>query len=137
MLEVYIDGATVGENGKSAASFVAKNKQVCLEGYTFIGEKTNHEAEFHALYFALVTLKNDYSDEILSIRSDSKIVVDTIEKAYTKNPAFLSYYDKIAELITHFPHVFIKWIPDKDNKRADTLARTGLQTESTIIQSCS
>jgi ribonuclease HI len=137
MLEVYIDGATLGEDGKSAASFIAKNKQICLEGYTYIGEKTNHEAEFHALYFALSSLKDDYSDEILSIRSDSKIVVDTIEKAYTKNPAFLSYYNKIAELIMHFPHVFIKWIPDKDNKRADTLARTGLQTESTVIQSCS
>lgn len=137
MLEVYIDGATLGENGKSAAGFVAKNKRVCIEGYTFIGEKSNHEAEFHALFFALSSLKEDYKNDILSIRSDSKIVVDTIEKAYTKNPAFLRYYEAIAELITHFPHVFIKWIPDKENKRADTLARTGLQTETTLIQSCS
>lgn len=137
MLEIYIDGATLGKNGKSASSFIAKNKHICIEGYTFIGEASNHEAEFHALLFALSTLKDDYQGEILSVRSDSKIVVDTIEKAYTKNPTFLKYYDTIEELIGYFPHVFIKWIPDKENKRADALARKGLLTESTVIQSCS
>lgn len=137
MLEVYIDGATQTESGKSAAAFVAKNKNSCIEGYTYIGEKSNHEAEFHALLFALKTLVTDHQDDIISIRSDSKIVVDTVEKNYTKNPLFLPYYEEISQLIHQFPHVFIKWISDKDNKRADTLARTGLKTEQTLIQSCS
>lgn len=137
MIELYTDGASMGLSGPSGLGFVAKNKQFCLEGYRYMPRLTNHEAEFHALLFALEALPLDTNGEILSIRSDSKVLVDTIEKAYTKNPHFLTIYQAIERHLDSYAHVFIKWIPDMKNKRADQLARLGLHTKSEKITSCS
>lgn len=136
MLEIYIDGASKGEGGESSVGFVAKNHLVCLEGYAYIGNSTNHVAEFEAMRFAIRTIQTHFPDEILSFRSDSKLVVDTIEKGYTKNKDFLPIYQDIQTLIDAFPFVFIKWIPDTKNKHADRLAKLALRTKATKVNTC-
>ncbi|WP_284139098.1 MULTISPECIES: ribonuclease HI family protein [unclassified Virgibacillus] len=126
MIEVYTDGATNGNPGQSGAGIYIKRNGESYEYALPLGELTNHEAEFQAVLEALLLCKRDFPDEILSFRSDSKVVVDTIEKDYTKNKTFLPYLEKIKLEIAAFPYFFIKWIPEKQNKHADQLARKAL-----------
>ncbi|KHE66803.1 ribonuclease HI family protein, partial [Halobacillus sp. BBL2006] len=115
MIEVYTDAAASGDPGPSAAGVIIKQGQVIKE-YTFdLGEKTNHEAEFLAVVKALEVCLDLYPEEIISIRSDAKIVVDTMEKNFTKNDQFRPIFDEILRLQEEFPYVFYKWIPEKNN----------------------
>ncbi|GEN53969.1 ribonuclease HI family protein [Halobacillus faecis] len=129
MLEVYTDAACSGEPGPSAAGVVIKQNQKTEEYQFYLGTWTNHEAEFLAIIHALQVCREKYSGEIISIRSDSKIAVDTMDKRYTKNQKFVPLFEKIMKLEENFSYVFYKWIPDKQNKNADRLARECLQTK--------
>ncbi|WP_420884342.1 ribonuclease HI family protein [Amphibacillus jilinensis] len=136
LLTVYIDGATAGYPGPSGTSFIIKNKDNCQQGYTYIGITTNHEAEFKALINALQYCHLHYPDQILSIRSDSKLVVDAVERGYVKNKQFQPLLQKAQPLIDSFPHCFIKWIPDNQNKQADHLAKLAIQTKEEAVTEC-
>ncbi|SEN44633.1 ribonuclease HI [Amphibacillus marinus] len=133
MLTVYIDGASAGNPGPSSTSFIIQNKQEKIQGFSFIGQSTNHEAELQALINALLYCEANFPDQILSIRSDSMLVVDMVEKGYTKNKTFKPLLDQALSIIAGFPHCFIKWIPDQQNKPADQLARHALQTKKSAI----
>ncbi|SDQ17677.1 ribonuclease HI family protein [Virgibacillus salinus] len=128
MINVYTDGASNGNPGISGAGVYIKANGKIYE-YSFpLGEMSNHEAEFHAVLKALEICLENFPDEILSFRSDSKLVVDTIEKDFTKNQTFLPLLEKIRDNSSSFPYFFIKWIPDKNNY-ADKLARKAIQRD--------
>ncbi|MDL4839733.1 ribonuclease HI family protein [Aquibacillus rhizosphaerae] len=126
MLEVYTDGASSGDPGPSGAGIYIKNGKEQHEYMYYIGELSNHEAEFWAVIKALDVCKENFPNEILSLRSDSKLVVDMIEKEFTKNKNFSPLLEEILKRIQTFPHFFIKWIPEKQNKNADRLARKAI-----------
>lgn len=127
MIEVYTDAACSGDPGMSAAGIIIKNNQQ-IEKHQFpLGIWTNHEAEFHAIIRALELCKDKYPGEIISVRSDSKIAVDTLDNQHTKNEKFLPLLQRSMELEKTFSYVFYKWIPEKQNKNADKLARECLQ----------
>ncbi|MEC5425359.1 ribonuclease HI family protein [Virgibacillus sp. C22-A2] len=126
MIEVYTDGASSGDPGLSGAGIYIKAHGKKYE-YSFpIGVLSNHEAEFAAVIRALEICRDSFPNEILSFRSDSKLVVDVIEKDFTKNEKFLPLIEKIREEKSHFPYFFIKWIPEKKNSNADKLARKAI-----------
>ncbi|HLR52468.1 MAG TPA: RNase H family protein [Candidatus Avamphibacillus sp.] len=126
MIEVYTDGASRGNPGLSGAGIYIKANGKTFE-YSFpLGTLSNHEAEFHAVMKALDICKTSFPGEILSFRSDSQIVVDSIEKNYTKNKQFIPLLEQIKQKGNVFPYFFIKWIPNKDNKRADDLAKKAI-----------
>ncbi|GAE91414.1 RNase H [Gracilibacillus boraciitolerans JCM 21714] len=127
MIEVYTDGASKGNPGPSGIGIYIKQGENQIEEYHYIGVYTNHEAEFLAVIKALEYCGGEhFPTEIISCRSDAKLVVDAIEKNYVKNQIFISYLNQINSLINIFPHFFIKWIPQKQNKRADSLARKAI-----------
>lgn len=126
MIEIYTDGASRQNPGKSGAGIIIK-----ADGETFryvvpLGEMTNHEAEFYAVIYALKLCQEHFPERILSFRTDAKVVVDAVEKNYTGNPTFQPLLEKITELSKPFPYVFMKWIPDKENHRADQLAKRAI-----------
>lgn len=126
MIIVYTDGAMDGE-GWSGAGFTVQNGKYVKEYSIPIGQKrTNHEAEFEAVVEALKICRKEYPLEILSFRLDARVVVDIVEKNYTKNKAFQPYLTEIHDLIEAFPHFFIKWIPQNSNLQADQLARKAI-----------
>ncbi|WP_226579201.1 ribonuclease HI family protein [Halobacillus litoralis] len=127
MIEVYTDAACSGDPGFSAAGIVIKRKQHDEEYEQFLGTWTNHEAEFLAIIYALEICQELHPGEIISIRSDSKAAVDTLDSKYTKNAKFLPLLERIQDLEKAFSYVFYKWIPDKQNKNADRIARKCLQ----------
>lgn len=127
MIEVYTDAACSGDPGMSAAGIIIKKNQQIEKHQFLLGTWTNHEAEFHAIIRALELCKDKYPGEIISIRSDSKIAVDTLDHQHTKNEKFLPLLQRLIELEKTFSYVFYKWIPEKQNKNADKLARECLQ----------
>ncbi|AYC29434.1 ribonuclease HI family protein [Paenisporosarcina cavernae] len=125
MLEVYTDGASAGNPGPSGIGVYITGEGHQIRLKKSIGESTNHQAEFDALLFGLQEAQKLHSD-IVSARTDSKIVVQAIEKRYAKDPIFAVKLEEILALVDSFPLFFIKWIPEKENKTADLLAKSAI-----------
>lgn len=125
LLEVYIDGASAGNPGPSGIGIFIKGEGHNIKISEFIGETNNHIAEFIALNRALEEVKK-IGSTLISMRSDSKIVVASIEKQYVKNEEFKPYLEQAIQHIETIDMFFIKWIPDNQNKAADALAREAI-----------
>ena len=125
MLEVYIDGASAGNPGPSGIGLFLKGEGHLIKISEPIGNTNNHQAEFIALVRGLEEAKK-IGVSFVSMRSDSKIVVSSIEKNYVKNEEFKPFLERAQALIEQFDLFFIKWIPDKENKAADALAREAI-----------
>lgn len=126
MIELYTDAATRGNPGESAIGIFYKGDGHKGMLAKKIGICSNHLAEFIALREGLkevVALKPD----VLSIRVDSKIVFQAVDRMYVKNPEFKELLLEIEELLTIVPLYFIKWIPDKENAAAHRLASEELR----------
>lgn len=128
MLEVYIDGASAGNPGASGIGVFIKGEGHKIKISEVIPDTNNHIAEFTALVRGLEEAKK-LSSDLVWLRSDSKIVVSSIEKQYVKNEAFKPFLEKALAIIEEFQLFFVKWIPDKENKAADALARQAIQTK--------
>lgn len=126
MLEVYIDGASAGNPGPSGIGIFIKGEGHLIKISEYIGETNNHIAEFTALLRGLEEAKK-LGSTIVSVRSDSKIVVSSIEKQYAKSDIFKPLLEKAITYSEQFELFFIKWIPEKENKAADALAREAIQ----------
>lgn len=127
MITVFTDAAASGDPGPAACGIIIKQGNTFMEHSYYLGEYSNHDAEFLAVKKALELCKERFQDEIISIRSDSKAVVDVLDQGYTKNLSFQHYLSSIKILEESFPMVFYKWIPEKQNKQADQLARKKLR----------
>jgi len=127
MIEIYTDGASQGNPGPSGAGIHIQTGNKTISRSIPLKEMSNHEAEFHAVKIALNICKEQFSGEILSFRSDSKIVIDSIEKEHAKNKDFAPIVRNILDLIEFFPYVFFKWIPKNQKIRADRLAKEAIQ----------
>ncbi|MHC5229174.1 ribonuclease HI family protein [Enterococcus sp. LJL99] len=127
MLRIYVDAATKGNPGPSGGGIVITGDHLHEQLHVPLGVCSNHEAEFKVYLYALEWLRdNDFTKETILIHSDSKIVVQTIEKAHAKNPTFVPYLQQYQKLEPLFTLLLTKWIPDSKNKGADTLARQAL-----------
>ncbi|MFC3041335.1 ribonuclease HI family protein [Virgibacillus xinjiangensis] len=127
MIEVYTDGASSGDPGKSGAGIYIKKAGQAYEYSYPLGNLSNHEAEFLAVLKALEVCQADFPDDILSFRSDSKLVVEAVERNYVRSEKYAPLLQRINEVSAFFPYFFIKWIPEKQNKHADQLAKKGIQ----------
>lgn len=134
MLEIYTDAASKGNPGPSGIGFVIKQGKMRIEAYQYIGVSSNHEAEFQALLYLLDYCIENYPDQILSIRTDSKLVVDLIDKGTYKKEPFASLVSQAIEKMDTFEHCFIKWVPEAQNKQADKLAKQALHSENESIK---
>lgn len=134
MLEVYTDGASKGNPGPSGVGFVIKHGKMRIEANKYIGVSSNHEAEFQALLYLLDYCIENYPDQILSIRTDSMLVVDLIDKGFYKKEPFASLVSQAIDKMDLFQHCFIKWIPEAQNKQADKLAKQAIHSEKESIK---
>ncbi|SFA95029.1 RNase HI [Lentibacillus halodurans] len=126
MIEVYTDGASSGNPGASGAGVYIKDHGTIYEFSFPLGVMSNHEAEFHAVVKALEICIEHFPDDILSFRSDSKLVVDAVENGFTKNQVYQPLLAAIQKKADSFPYFFIKWVPEKQNPHADRLARRAI-----------
>ncbi len=131
MIDVFTDGASSGHPGISGAGIYIIAADHTKKHAIPLASMTNHEAEFHAVILALDICMNNYPNEIISLQSDSQLVIDAIEKKFVKNSRYKALLENIMENATHFPYVFPKWIPAKQNYHADRLAKQAIQQQKT------
>ncbi|WP_088808595.1 MULTISPECIES: ribonuclease HI family protein [Listeria] len=127
-MDVFVDGASSGNPGLSGAGIVLKADQIYEQHAIPIGILTNHEAEFIACKLGL-ELALTHNPEFIRIYTDSKIVLDSVEKNYVKNPLFKPHLDAILKLAEQVPLFYINYRNVAQNKKADELARQAIQSE--------
>ncbi len=127
MIEIYIDGASAGDPGLSGAGVYVKIGNGITHSFRFpLGVMSNHEAEYFALIHGLeLCIKNDW--RIVSFRTDSQAVERAVDKRYAKDKRYTDLLEKALNLSEQLDLFFIKWIPSKQNKLADELARQAIQ----------
>lgn len=126
MIEVFIDAATAGSPKVSAVGVFIRGEGHSIKHKEFVGEMDNHVAEFTALVKGL-ELAEELTSEMVSIKSDSKVVVDAFEKEFIKNPLYKPLLNEALARSKSFSYCFIKWIPDSQNRAAHDLAGTALR----------
>lgn len=125
MIEVYIDGASKGDPGPSGVGIYFKNVREEQKIKIPLGEMNNHEAEFHALIHALsMSLERNY--KVVSIRTDSQAVDQAVAKQFAKREPYMSLLSEALSLMERFDLCFVKWIPKKENRIADQLAKEAI-----------
>lgn len=129
MIRVRTDAAVNGNPGK-----VGIGIEILYEKQQFLFKENadqlmdNHQAELWAIYRALIILQEkDWHHEVVFLNSDSKFAMMAIEKNYTKQVAYQEILKKVQEERKKIPQLFLEWIPEKDNRGADQLARQALQ----------
>ncbi|PID17039.1 ribonuclease HI [Sporosarcina sp. P34] len=125
MLEVYIDGASAGNPGLSGIGVYIKGEGQDVRISEPIEPTNNHHAEFQALVRGLEEASK-LTTGMVSMRSDSTVVVQSMEKEFVKNEQYAPYLKEALRLAAMFDMFFIKWIADSTNKTADMLARQAI-----------
>jgi len=128
---LYCDGASRGNPGPAAYGFVLYcGEEVVLKGGKRLGITTNNVAEYEALFNGLrESLKRGVT--VLTIRSDSEVVVKQIKREYKVKAAHLhALYEKVMAELGKFKSFRIEHVRREENKLADQLANEALDTEA-------
>lgn len=129
MIRLYTDAAVSGDPGNAGIGVLILYDQE-QEQYSIPLEHNQwntHLAEFHALLYGLrLLVENGLTDQMTFCYTDSQIVAQSVEKSYVKNQEYNKYLIEILELMNEFPYVTVQWIPNRENKGADNLARQAL-----------
>lgn len=129
MIKVYTDAAVNGNPGDVGLGVLVLKDGEQKPFKISVEEKMdNHLAEFTAIDWALGwLLEEGVQEELIFMHTDSKVTADAISKRYTKKEANRIVLKEIQNKLKHFPQLFVKWIPESENKGADQLARQALQ----------
>ena len=129
MIRVRTDAAVNGNPGKVGIGIeILYKKQQFLFKEISDQLMDNHQAELWAIYRALIILQEkEWHHDVIFLNSDSKFAMMVIEKNYTKQVAYQEILKKVQGELQFFPQLFLEWIPEKENRGADQLARQALQ----------
>ena len=129
MIKVYTDAAVNGNPGDVGLGVLVLKDGEQLPFKISVEEKMdNHLAEFTAINWALGwLLEEGLQEELIFMHTDSKVTADAISKRYTKKEANRVVLKEIQNKLKDFSQLFVKWIPESENRGADQLARQALQ----------
>ncbi|MGC9171442.1 ribonuclease HI family protein [Caldisericum sp.] len=111
MLEIYTDGASRGNPGEAAISFIfVKNNKIIYVLSEYIGIATNNFAEYLAIIKSLEEAKKRESKSV-KLYSDSLLAISQINGKYKiKSKDLLPLYEKIKNLINDFENLIFEHI---------------------------
>ena len=129
MIKVFTDAAVNGNPGDVGLGVLVLKDGEQKPFKISVKEKMdNHLAEFTAINWALGwLLEEGLQEELIFMHTDSKVTADAISKRYTKKEANRIVLKEIQNKLKDFSQLFVKWIPESENKGADQLARQALQ----------
>lgn len=131
---VFTDGGARGNPGPAAVGVVIKDeKGRIIKSYgEAVGEKTNNEAEYEAVIFALQKIKALLGKEKVKkievmVNLDSQLAASQLNGAYKiEEEKLFPLFIKIHNLKTDFGEVKFKYIPREKNREADKLLNQAL-----------
>ena len=129
MIKVYTDAAVNGNPGDVGLGVLVLKDGEQIPFKIPVEEKMdNHLAEFIAINWALGwLLEEGYQEELIFMHTDSKVTADAISKRYTKKESNRIILKEIQNKLKDFSQLFVKWIPESENRGADQIARQALQ----------
>lgn len=127
---LYTDGGARGNPGPGAIGIVLENEEheVVYELSQYIGECTNNEAEYTALWTGLqIALNKGFSKAEVFV--DSQLVVRQMKGEYkVKNDRLKKMYQRAFNLINNFEQVTFTHVKRSENKKADALVNSALDS---------
>lgn len=123
----YFDGASRGNPGDAGAGALLVDAEggIVWETASFLGKKTNNEAEYRAAILLLKAAKARGVKE-LTVYGDSKLVVSQLSKLWKINLPHLRELAREAWSVSEGMSVTYVWIPREKNKRADELSNEAI-----------
>ena len=137
-LIIYTDGGARGNQGPAAIGVVIANeKGAAIKKYSqYLGEKTNNEAEYEAVIFALKKVKALFGKEKIKkmeieIRSDSELITSQLNHQFKIEEENLQkLFMKIWNALIDFDEIKFMYVPREKNKEADRLVNECLGGEA-------
>ncbi|MDD5069363.1 MAG: ribonuclease HI family protein [Candidatus Omnitrophica bacterium] len=126
MINVYIDGSSVGNPGKVGIGYLIYDDDKLLKkDSVYLGVQTNNFAEYMALIFAL-TESLSLGKLDVNVFSDSQLLCEQIKGNYkVKNNNIFPLFVLAKKIISKFDKFQISHIDREKNQEADALARKG------------
>lgn len=133
-LIIYADGGSRGNPGPAAIGVVAEDEKgnVIKKYNEFIGERTNNEAEYEAVIFALKKTKQLFGKKgtqkmHIEILLDSELIANQLNAEYKiEEERLFPLFIKIWNLKQDFGQVKFILIPREKNRSADRLVNQAL-----------
>lgn len=132
-ISIHTDGGSRGNPGPSALGAVIDLGARGVKEYAeFLGTKTNNEAEYMAIAFALKKAKALIGKEKAStahivIHTDSELVGSQLSGTFkVMNKEFYPLFMEIWNLRMDFAKVEFRVVPREKNRRADALVNQAL-----------
>jgi len=124
MITIFIDGASVGNPGKSGIGYVIyENNALIKKNSVYLGIQSNNFAEYMALVFSLAEALSMQKNEV-KIFSDSKLICEQINGNFkVKNKNIYALFILAKNLISKLDKFSITHINREKNKEADKLAK--------------
>ncbi|CZQ80739.1 ribonuclease HI family protein [Trichococcus collinsii] len=128
MIKLFVDGAATGKEGYAAIGILVVENGVQEQiGLPLEARMDNHQAEFEAILYGLRYLKkHSKQDQLVFCYTDSKLVAESIRKKYTKKAEHKLLLEETLQDLAAFTNFYLEWIPEKENKGADNLAKKAL-----------
>jgi len=130
---IHTDGAARGNPGLSGIGVLIEYDGGKKEYSEFIGQsRTNNEAEYEALVFALKKAKQIAGKEksrnlVVNCYADSELMVKQLNHQYKlKDEKIQRYFIEIWNLMLDFGKITFNHIPREQNKKADQLANEAI-----------
>ncbi len=128
---MYTDGGARGNPGPAGVGVSIQNEAGTELGFVseYIGETTNNQAEYEALYRGLKKVQELFGDERMAIevRMDSELVARQLEGRYkVKEPGMQAQFARVKELWVQYPGIAVTHVRREQNKRADQLVNEAL-----------
>lgn len=136
-LIVYTDGGSRGNPGEAALGVVVCDEKgnTIKEYGERLGVKTNNEAEYEAVIFALKKIKALFGKEKtkkmeIGVRMDSEFVMKQINGEYKiEEERMFPLFIAVWNLKMDFARVAFSHVPREKNKEADRLVNEALDNE--------
>lgn len=131
----YIDGGARGNPGPAAAGIHLLDDagKPAFSAGLFLGHKTNNEAEYAGLIFALDLLGAAGANDA-RIRSDSELLVRQLQGRYrVKAPNLQPLYDEARARVRDIGRVQFQHVRREENREADALVNQALDAVADVI----
>ena len=132
---LYADGGSRGNPGPAGAGAVVFDSigKRLVDVSDYLGVTTNNVAEYEAVLRGLIALVEQYDaallkDSTLTIRMDSKLVIEQLKGAYkVKHPNLVPRYFEVKNILARsFGKVVFEHVYRENNKDADALANEAM-----------
>ncbi|KAL0462269.1 UNVERIFIED_CONTAM: hypothetical protein Slati_0114500 [Sesamum latifolium] len=121
--KMYFDGASHKEGAGAGVVFVTSEGEVLPYSFTLTQNCSNNMAEYQALIFGL-EMAVDTKQRHLKVYGDSQLVINQLLGLYeVKKPELLPYHNYAKRLMGWLGDVELEYLPRRDNKQADALAK--------------